>query len=132
MTKSSPNQVSPGPELPLGVARPRKRRPVTAPLAAALVPPAVVEPHKSSLKPLLVGVGVGAALLLAAAALQSKRRQARVQPASHAHSTLLGSLTKVAAVAVARIVAKAAARRIAAAAMRQLANRAVVALVPNE
>src|SRR5450432_3924704 len=85
MAKSaSPVQLSPDPGTAQHVPKLRKARerrasptkPVTAPGGAALAKALALKPSSSSVKPLLIGVGIGAALMGTAVVMRSKSDKA--------------------------------------------------------
>ncbi|MEP7048765.1 MAG: hypothetical protein ABJB12_00365 [Pseudomonadota bacterium] len=112
--KPSASDASPS----LRVVKSRKRR------VASPSKPKAEPASAGSLKPLLIGVGVGSAVVLLANAVHA---QQGVRGPRRASSTLWGALAKTAAVAVARVVAKRVGRDLAERALPELANRAIVA-----
>ena len=117
--KPSVVDASPESEPALRVVKSRKRRP--APAVAQRAP----EPKAAGpLKPLLIGVGVGSAVVLLATALQA---QQGARPQRKPSPSLWNALAKTAALAVARMVAKRVGRDLVEQAPA-LANRAIAAL----
>ena len=122
MAKPASVDTSPQHEPTLRVVKSRKRR------AARAAAPARGEPSvPGSLKPLLIGIGVGSAVVLAATALQASARQG-ARPHLRSQPSLWNALTKTVAVALAQMVAKKVGRDLAERALPALAGRAIVAL----
>ncbi|MEO8900872.1 MAG: hypothetical protein ABI488_04430 [Polyangiaceae bacterium] len=119
VAKPAAIEAGPSSEPALRVLKPRRRR-----------LPAKAESESSaggSLKPLLIGVGVGSALVLLASAIQANSRQG-AQVRAQSQPSLWNALAKTAALGVARMVAKRVGRDLAERALPALAGRAIVAL----
>ncbi len=123
MAKPATHEASPNHEPSLRVVKSRKRR--AAPAEAEGKPSS-----GGSLKPLLIGVGVGSAVVLAATALQASARSG-ARPHLRSQPSLWNALTKTVAVALAQMVAKKVGRDLAERALPALADRAIAAFAPR-
>jgi hypothetical protein len=81
------------------------------------------KPSTSTVKPILIGVGIGAAVAVTGLVVRA-RSQAAAKPPQRTQPTLASALGKAALFAVGRLVAQRAARVLAQRAMGMLANRA--------
>lgn len=131
MAKSaSPVELSPDSGINPLPAKPRTRRsrlpsdPKAESEAAAWKAHALVaaRPSKSVVKPVLIGVGIGAAVAVTGLVIHAKT-QVPAKPRRQG-PTLAGALGKAALFAVGRVVAQRAARVLAQRAVGMLANRA--------
>jgi hypothetical protein len=112
------------------LAKPRERRASrTKPLTAAsggltsLARAATAKPDASSVKPLLIGVGIGAALVGTAVVMHSKSdRTVSISPFHGKNSALAGALTKTALFAIARMVSGQTVRNVATRALLEVAD----------
>ncbi len=127
---ASPVAVAPSSE-PNAPPRPlRKRRAPRAALAKHLevAPANSAEPTaaldlSTSMKPLLIGVGIGAALVGATMAVRSRSdREGAVSPFHGPNAALAGALTKTALLAVARAMSGEAIRTVATRALLEVAE----------
>ena len=134
MAKSaSPVDISPDSGAARHIAKLRKTRerkaPPTKPVAAqnggsaALARALTATANSSSVKPLLIGVGIGAALVGTAVVMRSKSdRIASISPFHGPNSALAGALTKTALFALARVVSGQTVRAVATRALLEVAD----------
>jgi hypothetical protein len=73
-------------------------------------------------KPILIGVGIGAALVGTAVALRSKSDGSRLSPFHGPNAALAGALTKTALFALARVVSGQTVRTVATRALLEVAE----------
>jgi len=107
MAKSSSSvvELNPSSEAKARAAKPRKR-PSSASIAAA-------EPQRSSLKPILIGLGVGAAVATTALVVRSQLKPKRSLFWSEPQPSMVGVLVKAAALALGRLALQRAAAALA-------------------
>jgi len=132
MTKSPSSSVDlDSSSEPAAAPRPlRKRRPARSDLAKQLkmapangAEPAPTLDLSTSMKPLLIGVGIGAALVGTAMAVRSRgARDGGVSPFHGPNAALAGALTKTALLAVARAMSGEAIRTVATRALLEVAE----------
>jgi hypothetical protein len=112
------------------IAKPRERRaarskaPARASAGlASLMKAASAQPSGSSVKPLLIGVGIGAALVGTAVVMHSKSdKTLSISPFQGKNSALAGALTKTALFALARVVSGQTVRTVATRALLEVAD----------
>ena len=118
------NDLSSDPGSPTQASKARKPRPLRAPAAA--LPPAPSSTNDSQLsavKPLLIGVGIGATLMGAAVVLRSRsEKSAHLSPFHGPNSALASALTKSALFALARMVSGQTVRSVATRALLEVAE----------
>lgn len=127
---ASPLDVAPSSEAAPEPRPIRKRRAPRSALARPLkvAPANATEPANAldlsaSMKPLLIGVGIGAALVGTAMAVRSRGdRDGVISPFHGKNAALAGALTKTALLAVARAVSGEAVRSVATRALLEVAE----------
>jgi len=109
---------------PVHASKARKARPLGAPSAALTPAPASPsESQVSAVKPLLIGVGIGATLMGAAVVLHSRsEKSAQLSPFHGPNSALATALTKSALFALARMVSGQTVRSVATRALLEVAE----------
>jgi hypothetical protein len=134
MAKSASSvDISPDPGAAPPIAKLRKTRerkaPPTKPVAAldagsaALSRAVTATANSPAVKPLLIGVGIGAALVGTAVVMRSKSgRSASISPFHGPNSALAGALTKTALFALARVVSGQTMRAVATRALLEVAD----------
>jgi|SRR5450432_2987429 hypothetical protein len=91
--------------------------------SAALARSLTATASSPSVKPLLIGVGIGAALVGTAVVMRSKSgRTERISPFHGRNSALAGALTKTALFALARVVSGQTVRAVATRALLEVAD----------
>jgi hypothetical protein len=110
---------------PTQASKARKPRPLRAP--AAPLPPAPASASDSTqlstVKPLLIGVGIGATLMGAAVVLHSRsEKSTQLSPFHGPNSALASALTKSALFALARMVSGQTVRSVATRALLEVAE----------
>ena len=100
-----------------------RQQPIAFARAAVPLKAAVAELRALPVKPLLIGVGIGAALVGTAVAVRSKSdRGGSLSPFHGPNSALAGALTKTALFALARVVSGQTVRAVATRALLEVAE----------
>jgi len=109
---------------PAQASKARKPRPLRAPAAATPpAPSSIGESQLSAVKPLLIGVGIGATLMGAAVVLHSRsEKSTQLSPFHGPNSALATALTKSALFALARMVSGQTVRAVATRALLEVAE----------